>query len=198
LQVDHLVGDLDSVSAEARQAVEAAGGTVELHPRAKDETDLELAMCAAASLGPARIIVIGGHGQRLDHHLAGLLLLAAPWLAPVAVTAWHGSALVSVIRGGDTTTLHGDPGSLASLVPVAGDASGLVTDVTTDGLAYPLAGESLALGTTRGVSNVLVGESASVAVGTGVVLAVQPDAIAHHLAAHRDGEPWATDPEEHP
>ena len=38
LRVDHLVGDLDSVSAAGRDAVAAGGAAVEVHPAAKDET----------------------------------------------------------------------------------------------------------------------------------------------------------------
>ena len=45
----------------------------------------------------------------------------------------------------------GAPGSTVSLLPFGGDADG----VTTDGLVYPLADESLALGSARGVSNVI-------------------------------------------
>jgi thiamine pyrophosphokinase len=66
--------------------------------------------------------------------------------------------------------LHGAPGDLVSLVPVHGPATG----VTTEGLRYPLRGEDLVPGSTRGVSNVLLGTEAVVRLETGVLLAVQP------------------------
>ena len=47
--------------------------------------------------------------------------------------------------------LDGDPGSTVSLLPFGGDVEG----VTTEGLVYPLADEPLALGSARGVSNVI-------------------------------------------
>ncbi len=47
----------------------------------------------------------------------------------------------------------------------------------TEGLRYPLAGEDLDPGTTRGVSNELIAPSARVSVQTGVLLAIQPDLL---------------------
>jgi thiamine pyrophosphokinase len=46
--------------------------------------------------------------------------------------------------------------------------------VTTTGLEYPLANETLHEGSTRGVSNLLVGAEATVSVARGVLLAVRP------------------------
>ena len=44
LDVEVVVGDLDSVTPEALAAAEAAGARVVRYPRAKDATDLELAL----------------------------------------------------------------------------------------------------------------------------------------------------------
>jgi thiamine pyrophosphokinase len=46
--------------------------------------------------------------------------------------------------------------------------------VVTGGLLYPLAGEDLPPGTSRGVSNVLAADRATVSLTGGVLLAVQP------------------------
>jgi thiamine pyrophosphokinase len=67
-----------------------------------------------------------------------------------------------------------------SLLAVHGPAAG----VSTTGMAYPLWGETLHPGSTRGVSNELVTAAASVTVGRGVVLAVQPHGLG---GADRDG-----------
>jgi thiamine pyrophosphokinase len=168
LRVDVAVGDFDSVAPAALAAVEAAGAAVERHPAAKDATDLELALDAALALRPERVLVVGGHGGRLDHFLANAVLVAAPRYAGVEIKAQMGPARVTVVR--DVATLEGLPGDLVSLVPVHGGATG----VTTDGLAYPLHGEDLLPGSTRGVSNVLVGDEATVRLVGGVLLAVQP------------------------
>src|SRR6185295_1025335 len=96
------------------------------HPAAKDATDLELALDTARALGAQRIVVLGGHGGRLDHLLANALLLAAPSLADIEVVAQMGPARVTVVR--HEATLHGRPGDVVTLLPAHGPARGVVTD----------------------------------------------------------------------
>jgi thiamine pyrophosphokinase len=174
LEIDELIGDLDSVSPTVTEVVVAAGGRVERHPAAKDHTDLELALQHAIAREAERIIVIGGDGGRDDHHLANRLLLASPWLAPAEVVAWSGRARIAVVRAHARFT--GPEGSLLSLRAVGGPAG----PVRTEGLRSPLRDEVLEPGSTRGISNELVHRVASVSVGGGgVLLAVQPDALDH-------------------
>ena len=172
LRVDLVVGDLDSVSPTALAAANEAGITVERHPVAKDQTDLELALDRAVALAPDRVIVIGGAGGRFDHAVAGVLQLAHERYAHVAMEARFGTARATVVRG--ERELHGRPGELVSLLPVGGPARG----ITTSGLRYPLADEDLLPGTSRGVSNEFEGQVATVAVREGVLLAVQPEGVA--------------------
>ena len=77
LEVDVVVGDLDSVSAGALAAAEAAGARVVRHPVAKDATDLELALDEAVRIGARRVLVVASAEGRLDHLLGSLLLLGA-------------------------------------------------------------------------------------------------------------------------
>ena len=143
---------------------------MERHPTAKDATDLELAVDAAARSGASRIVVVGGGGGRLDHLLANFLLLASPAWAGIEIEARLG-ARVTVVHGGrGDRRIEGEPGSLVTLLPVGGAARGIVTD----GLEYPLAHDELEPGTSRGVSNVLLGTSATVALEHGVLLVIQP------------------------
>jgi thiamine pyrophosphokinase len=171
LHVDVVVGDLDSVSEVGLAAAREAGTTIERHPAAKDATDLELALDRARALEADDIVVLGGAGGRFDHVLGGVLLLADDRYADLRITARLGTALVTVVR--DQADLHGDPGDYVSLLPVNGPARG----ITTTGLLYPLADEDLAPGTSRGVSNELLGAAATVTVRGGVLLAVQPSAL---------------------
>jgi len=117
------------------------------------------------------VTVVGGHGGRLDHLLANLLLLAAPAYAGAALDAVLGPARALVVRGRRPFT--GRRGELVTLVPVGGAAGG----VTTEGLRYPLADAVLEPGTSWGVSNQLIDEQAAVVVDRGVVLAVLPGEV---------------------
>jgi thiamine pyrophosphokinase len=170
LRVDLAVGDLDSISAEALAALEAAGTPIERHPVEKDASDLELALRAALRLGARRVLVVGEAGGRLDHLLGTLLLLAADAWAGVELDALVGGARVHAIRDG--RTLAGEPGETLSLFALHGPATG----VTAEGLRYPLRDATLAPGTTLGLSNELAAAEVRISVETGVLLAVFPAA----------------------
>ena len=168
---DVVVGDLDSVTADALARARDAGADVEPHPAEKDETDLELALRRAVALDVQRVTVIGGGGGRHDHLLANALVLGHDDYAGLAVDAIVGRARLTVIR--DRAELRGAPGSFLSLLPLGGPARG----IRTEGLRYPLRDEELAPGTTRGVSNEFLTPLAAVSLDAGVLLAVQPDAL---------------------
>lgn len=168
LEVTIAVGDFDSSSLEAVSAAEASGTRVERHPAEKNATDLELALDAALRLRPERIVVLAVIGDRLDHLFSALLLFATPRYAGVDLDAHIGPARVHVIR--DERALSGQPGELLSLFALHGTAEG----VRTEGLAYPLDGETLEPGSSRGVSNVFVVETVTISVNRGVLLAIRP------------------------
>jgi thiamine pyrophosphokinase len=166
--VDVVVGDLDSADPGMVADAAAHGAVIEQHPTAKDATDLELALIAARDRECSRIVVVGGHGGRLDHFVANLLLLASPELSALTIEARVADGRVFVVR--DAVELRGSPGELCSLLAIGGAAYG----VRTDGLRFPLRGETLYPGSTRGISNEFVDDSAVVSLDDGVLLAVLP------------------------
>ena len=166
IPVDLLVGDLDSVSPAGLAAARQSGVTIEEHPTDKDATDLELSLAAAVRQGAARIVVVGGGGGRLDHLLANAMLLTSPGWADLDVEWLVDSAHVLAIR--TEATIHGAPGDILTLLAVGEPADG----VTTEGLAFELSDDVLLASSTRGVSNVFTGDTASVRLRNGVLLAV--------------------------
>ncbi|MGK2947903.1 MAG: thiamine diphosphokinase [Acidimicrobiales bacterium] len=168
LRIDRAVGDFDSVRPDALQRAADAGAVVERHPAAKDATDLELALDAASALRPRRVVVLGGHGGRLDHLLGNALVLARDAYAHLEVVAQVGPARLTVVR--TAVEVPGAVGETVSLLALHGPARG----VTTDGLRYPLRAEDLHPGSSRGVSNELVAQVATVRLVDGVLLIVQP------------------------
>jgi thiamine pyrophosphokinase len=178
LRIDLAIGDFDSVAPDRLAQAEAAGAIVERHPIKKDATDLELALDAALARSPGQVHVLGGHGGRLDHLLANALLLAAPAYVGPALTAQMGVARLTVIR--ESASLVGPRGDLVSLVPLHGAASG----ITTDGLLYPLVGEELGPGSTRGISNELMRSPATIQIERGVLVAIQPGSLGTHHQEH--------------
>ncbi len=173
LHVDRVVGDFDSADPDAVAAAAAAGATLERHPAEKDATDLELALDAAMRAGAHAITVVGGGGGRLDHLLANVAVLTSERYAAVTVRAVVGRARLAVLHGGrPPLSITGPVGSLVTLLAYGGAASG----ITTTGLQYALAGDDLGTGTARGVSNVLVEPYATIALGRGTLVVIQPGA----------------------
>ena len=171
LPVDCIVGDFDSADPAVVDAHAQRGATVERHPAEKDATDLELALDAAHRRGAERVVIVGGAGGRLDHLLGTVLLLGSARYAGLQIDALVGDARLTVVRGGEpATAIDGTPGETLTLLPLGGDACG----ITTSGLQYPLDNEDLPAGTTRGVSNIVQSESASVRLEQGTVLVVRP------------------------
>jgi thiamine pyrophosphokinase len=168
--VPHLViGDMDSLTGEARATLEAQGSRFVVHPRAKDETDLELALTHATQQGAREIVVLGALGDRLDHTLANVLLLALPQLDGLVVRIASDGGEALLVRGGGEATLEGESGDLVSLLPLGGDAHG----VKASGLAWPLEGDTLRFGFSRGVSNEMTAPVARIAVQQGYLLVVR-------------------------
>ena len=170
LVIDIAVGDFDSIPSSLLHDLESAGVEIERHPANKDATDLELAIDVAIRQGADVITIVGGHGGRVDQSFANAFVIASPVYAHVSMHAVLDSALVSVVHGGGGVTFVGDPGDVVTILPLHGDAVG----VRTEGLEYPLRGEMLRAGTTRGVSNVLLGQEATVSIEEGTVLVVRP------------------------
>jgi thiamine pyrophosphokinase len=200
--VDLLVGDLDSLPPDEAAALRDAGVPVVTAPRAKDETDLELALAHALDIGADELVICAALGGRTDHLLANVLLLASPELGGVKAVIADGPVTVHLLRGGQGTAgeqgsrgagetaslpvdghggvdgahleLAGAAGDLLSLLPIGGDAEG----VTTRGLVYPLRDETLVLGRARGVSNVFEAGTAHVRLRAGLLLVVHTSNVA--------------------
>jgi thiamine pyrophosphokinase len=167
---DLVIGDLDSAEPSLVDRLEAAGTRVERHPADKDASDLELALLSAVGAGADEIVLLGAlGGTRLDHELANLLLLTDDALAACEVRIVRGRTTVRVLRGGDRLALSGDPGDLATLLPIGGDAAG----VTTHGLHWPLEGATLRMGRSRGLSNSIASLPAYVFLERGALLVVE-------------------------
>lgn len=164
IEPDVVVGDFDSVSADA---LDRFAGPVERHPVAKDATDLELALQWAVHRAPDRIVVLGGHGGRLDHFLANALVLTTV-PAHILVEWRAGPATIHVVR--TAIDLVGEEGAKVSLVPVGGGVSG----VSTEGLRWPLSDAALTSGSTLGVSNEFASSAARVEVAEGTLLVIVP------------------------
>jgi thiamine pyrophosphokinase len=170
--LDLWVGDGDSIGPAELDALAKAGVPIRRAPTAKDESDAELAILAALDAGAGRVTVLGAlGGERADHALANVWLLAHPRLAGADVRLLDATVRIRLVGPG-RTDLAGRIGDLVSLLPFGGDAAG----VTTDGLRYPLRDEALVSGPSRGLSNLRDVGDAALTVRAGRILVVETPA----------------------
>lgn len=166
---DIVVGDLDSIDPDLLERLRASGVPIERHPADKDASDAELAIERAQALGARRIVLLGAAGgDRLDHELANVLLVADRRYAGLDLRLARGRAVLRALHDGAGLELDARIGDGVTLLPVAGDAHG----VRTAGLRWPLDGETLAFGRSRGLSNEVVATPASVQLERGTLLVV--------------------------
>ena len=173
--LDRWVGDADSFPVAEVERLAASGVATRLVPRAKDESDLELALLDATGGGIERVTILGAlGGPRLDHELANLALLAHPALDGTDARLLDDRTRVRLVSADPAgppvaVRLDGRPGDLVSLLPLGSTASG----ITTAGLEYPLVNEALEPGPARGLSNVRATREATVTVRGGRLLVVE-------------------------
>ena len=161
-----LVGDLDSISADGVTDAEAHDVQIKRFPADKDATDLALAFEEAIDRGASAITVVGAFGGRLDHELATIGMLTTIGWAGIAISADDGCRRLWVVHS--TIELAQPIGSTLSIVPWGNQSSA----VTTSGLQWPLHNDTLAAGSTRGVSNICVAPTQSITADNGVVLVI--------------------------
>jgi thiamine pyrophosphokinase len=167
LDIDTVIGDMDSISALLLEQLMAAGVHIERHPPEKDFTDLELGLKYVAAQDCDWIRIIGGIGDRFDQTLANIYLLALPELAGRDVRVVAGKQEITLLRPGEHC-LAGKAGDTVSLLPVGGP----VQAISTRHMRYKLDGESLAFGPARGISNVMETDEAGITTGDGLLLVV--------------------------
>ena len=163
---DWVVGDFDSLSEADLAGLRAGGAEIRRYPPEKDYTDLEIGLDLARELGASSALIFGATGNRLDHTLTNLgMLRRAADLGLAAVIHGPGQR-IRLLRPG-RTVFAGVPRQVLSLVPLGGEAVGVVTE----GLRYPLREETLYLGRSRGVHNEFLGCEAAVSLKDGELLA---------------------------
>ena len=163
---DILIGDLDSLTLEEVQNMEEQGVRVQRYPTDKDWTDLELALNFAVENDFSSIRLVAALGGRLDQTLGNLFLLAQEKFKKLDIALDDGQELVQIIHG--ILHLSGKPGDRVSLIPI----DEKVTQVSTQGLRWPLLHETLYRHSTRGISNELLKNQATITIGDGLLFCI--------------------------
>jgi thiamine pyrophosphokinase len=159
-----VVGDADSLAPAQLVHLRATGVEVVVHPAAKDESDTELALNEALNRGATRVVIVGAFGgERLEHTLANILLLASERLKGRDICLADGASTLRVMHDDARLSIAGASGDFVSLLPLTAQVFG----VTTNGLRYALSSETLDQGPPRGLSNELTAPNATIQIGNG-------------------------------
>jgi thiamine pyrophosphokinase len=161
-----VIGDMDSIDKQQWQKLKNAGVPIELFPRDKNETDLELALDRAIELEPKVLLIIGALGGRLDQTFGNTALLSDARLSAVDVRLDDGVEEIFFCR--DQEEVRGRSGDIVSLIPWGNPVQG----VQTQGLKWPLQRETLFPEKTRGISNEMTSEVASIKIESGLLLVI--------------------------
>jgi thiamine pyrophosphokinase len=166
IKPDAVIGDFDSLEPSDLENLKRDGITMIRYPSHKDETDLELVLNYALAQEIDEIYIIGGLGSRWDMTFANTLLAANSRFSDLTIWLVDGSQELTILKGAGKIEFSAKSGGSLSLIPLGGDARG----VTTRGLEYSLANETLIFGSPRGVSNVIIDEDAWVSLDKGILL----------------------------
>jgi thiamine pyrophosphokinase len=157
IEPDILIGDLDSLPDDAAEGVETIRFQTD-----KDYSDFELALREAEKRRPAWIFVYGALGGRIDHELTNILLVAGAGRPVLCIE--RGLELHNVV---DRLQIDGKRGCLFSLLAMNGSCR----VGAMEGFKYSLHDEVLCP-SSRGLSNVVVSDHASMQLVRGSVVAV--------------------------
>lgn len=166
LRPDLVVGDLDSIDKDHLRKLQAYDVPIESFSHDKNETDLELAIRRALELEPKQILILAALGGRLDQTLANIALLADSRLSGLDIRLEDGIEEILFCR--DQVQVEGRSGDIVSLLPWGAPVRG----VQTHSLKWALNDETLYPEKTRGVSNEMISNSASIEIKSGLLLVV--------------------------
>lgn len=163
-----IVGDMDSINPSDMPAHGHGEIEIQRFPARKDETDLHLALQLAIDRNAGEIVILGALGARWDMTFSNVFILLTPFLRGVDVRILEGQYELLCLHGPHKINLEGKPGSIVSLIPLAGP----VTGITLGGFEFSLDKETLPVGTTRGISNLFKDEKAEIEIEGGHLLVV--------------------------
>jgi len=166
LRADLVVGDMDSLGYEPVDAL------LERHPAEKDESDLELALAAAARRGAQEVVLLGVLGGRLDHTLFNLLA-GLSYAHELGLRARVVGSAAEVCLVDRELVLQSAAGRTCSLLALSEEVLG----VDLEGFRYPLRDGSLRRARSRGLSNVVNADVARIRARQGLLLLILPGGL---------------------
>ncbi len=162
-----IIGDYDSVKPEDKAYFDALDIESYTYPTHKDMTDSEIGINLALDRGADGIYLMGLSGTRLDHTIANIQLLMLPLKKgiPAVIIDRHNQIRLT----NSEIEISGTKWDTISLLPLTNEVCG----ITTENLEYPLNNADIKLGSSLGVSNVMLSDKARIKVGSGILTVIK-------------------------
>lgn len=169
LKPDYIVGDFDSVPEAILNRYRNQSAPIETFPKEKDKTDTQIAIELALQQAPSAITIVGATGNRVDHTLANIHLLLLPLQQKVDAFIVDQNNKLYLKQESFPIKKSEQYGDYVSLLPFGEAVKGL----TLRGFYYPLDNVLLSAGSSLGISNEIVDETAWVEFQEGILLVME-------------------------
>ncbi|WP_102348550.1 thiamine diphosphokinase [Bacillus sp. Marseille-P3661] len=168
IKMDAAIGDFDSVSEHEKRLISLSTDHIEDYdPINKDKTDTEIALDFALNKNPTEIVLLGVLGTRFDHSLANVHLLVKSLAADINCKIVDNKNEILVVN--NKVVIHKEHFTHVSLLPLTSEVKG----ITLKGFKYPLENAAISIGETLGISNILLEETGTISIDTGILLVIK-------------------------
>lgn len=167
---NHVVGDFDSVSPEILEFYKKQSQIIfhTFHAE-KDNTDTDIALQLAIRLKSSKITIMGALGKRMDHAIANIHILKDALEANIPCQMIDEHNRIYLINKEMTLEKEKVYGKYVSLIPLTSTVEGL----TLTGFKYPLHDYTLLIGTSLGISNEIVTDTAHIEMNNGILIVIE-------------------------
>lgn len=176
----YALGDLDSAHSHIIDFYKTKGVKFTEYNTKKNETDLELCINFAISLGINELLILGAIGTRFDHTLTNTNLLVKALESNIKASIINQNNIIMLLDnnfnfdlnyvnyiGEDNIKTYVKKNSNISLIPLTSE----VTGITTTGLEYHLNNHTMQIGNSLGVSNIILDDiNFNIIIKTGYLL----------------------------
>ena len=167
---NHVVGDFDSVSSNVLTFYQNKPQVVfHTYNAEKDNTDTDIALKLAIKLKSSEITILGALGKRMDHAIANIHILKDALEAEIPCQILDENNRIYLINKESTLNKDKIYGKYISLIPLTSVVEGL----TLTGFKYPLNNYDLPVGTSLGISNEIIEDTAHIKMEKGILIVIE-------------------------
>ncbi len=167
---NHVVGDFDSVSPEILEFYKKQSQIIfHTFNAEKDNTDTDIALKLAIKIGSSKITILGALGKRMDHAIANIHILKDALEAKIPCQIIDEHNRIYLINKEMTLEKDKVYGKYVSLIPLTSIVEGL----TLTGFKYPLSDYTLPIGTSLGISNEIITDTAHIEMKKGILIVIE-------------------------